>query len=283
MTLEQMGIDVRADHWDPAHAGKITKIRLPFTPTELLDVCHSGGDLLPSCCGKISAMRDIVIGTLRDGGWIDVKDLGDLVSLARDHDGPVVYGPWEKVCAAWDAVAGRAAPALPPLAKDPTDFGDATVLLSNAALRFWLGGLGGAPWPAREGESDEERAHRERGEAHRRLERAVDRTRALLLLRPALHTVWSKLADMWPDPVEGFAAVLSSELRWKKGACERDIRTDDLGFGIIDTVGGLAVRADAEAINDLIKGWSETWPDAPNAVTVKRIRVSKDCGIEVIE
>jgi hypothetical protein len=39
------------------------------------------------CCGTISSIRDNLIGALADGGWVDMRNLVQIINLMKSHDG----------------------------------------------------------------------------------------------------------------------------------------------------------------------------------------------------
>lgn len=80
--LGEPGVDRRTEE-----RPYIEKIKIPFSGDEWLDLMDTEGRALGMCCGTISAARDILLGELRGGRWIDGEKLTRFVGLLSHHDG----------------------------------------------------------------------------------------------------------------------------------------------------------------------------------------------------
>ena len=85
----------------------IYRVKLQFTPEQWVDLADPEGEFLPACCGNISAVRDFLVSALRQGGWIDVDDLFDVVRTLREHhemDHDDEIEPQIYLCNLWDRI-----------------------------------------------------------------------------------------------------------------------------------------------------------------------------------
>jgi len=98
----------------------VRSIRIPWNGKQWMSVLNKEGPWLPMCCGNISAIRDYLIATLREDGWLDVSRLADIIGLLKSHDGfdewfkdefkpteEVLRDPMYKLVQAWNAVKDR--------------------------------------------------------------------------------------------------------------------------------------------------------------------------------
>ncbi len=67
--------------------GRVTSVRPTWTPDEWFRVIAREGDVIPICCGNISAARDRLISAIADDGWISAMSLVDIVANLSSHDG----------------------------------------------------------------------------------------------------------------------------------------------------------------------------------------------------
>lgn len=305
-SLDQLGIQYRLDNRDE---DKVKSILLPFTAEQFVDICNRESSLLPMCCSAISAMRDIITGSLRDGGWLEIEKLETLIQLMRGHDFenlfqptrvvPAIPDPWLRLVLAWEALADCAVPAYPhnpSRAEDPTDLRDACYLLSNGCYRLWVKDLfyHGDTYSKERypNTSEEELASRTANEAW---QHAVDKVQVLLRAVPALHTLYNRIQEAYPEPVEGWCAVLTARPVYvdvpdtrpgQEGKTQRvlqpDISTDPFGHGIILVSGGLAIYRTPEKLEQAIGIWETQRPTIREGIVVKRVRVSVADGIQIL-
>lgn len=100
----------------------VQTIRIPWNGKQWMSVLNKEGPWLPMCCGNISAIRDHLISTLREDGWLDMSGLSEVIELLNSHDGfddwfkkgfkptdDVLRDPMYKLVQIWDAVKDRRA------------------------------------------------------------------------------------------------------------------------------------------------------------------------------
>jgi hypothetical protein len=78
----EQGIEVEASRNDPY---LISSVKLDFADEEWVDLCNKDGELLPACCANISAIRDVLIDALRNGGFVSCDDLEEAARLYKEH------------------------------------------------------------------------------------------------------------------------------------------------------------------------------------------------------
>lgn len=280
--LGTLGVWCRHDE-----VSKIEAIHLPFTAEQMLDVCDKEGELLPTCCGNISTMRDLIMRTMHEGCWMDSGDLVDLIALMKGHDGFMdLFGakdgdgndPFLKLARAWPLLEGHLSDHSPITeADDPTDVLDMLKALSEHSYKAWFRH---ALRPHPQNPADftttpaSEIHERNRKDA---FEHAVNTTATLLQLAPALHRAHRSLTELYPGVVHGYCAVLTA----RKWGAEMKVSTDPFGFGIVATAGGMAVRETEAEVEELISLWENTRPGIRDRVVIKPVRVSAYDGIEL--
>ncbi len=80
---KQKGITIEADYGEPT---KITNVKLEFSPEEWVGLFNTEGEFLPSCCGNISRIRDILFGAIRENCFVGTDKLEEMAFLIKDHD-----------------------------------------------------------------------------------------------------------------------------------------------------------------------------------------------------
>ena len=118
-----------------------------------------------TCCGQISRARDILIGSIPDGGWIASDKFVELRDTLGSHDGfndlfdnpdayvktspedPLVVLGW-----IWMALRDRLGPPAPTNPRDPVK--DAWVTLSSISTCMWVSDMF---WDSRVAQTDADR------------------------------------------------------------------------------------------------------------------------------
>lgn len=249
-----------------SHEGTIHHVVLPLSPAQWVDVASKTGESLSTCCASISAIRDLLVSALREGGTMNADDLRELVELLREHDGYEEFRAAD--LATWEGQAASIAstnpdwPFLPigyvwyclreqlrephipePAREDPRNVEDAVWILWRAGSSMIDTFLGG---------SDGDTV------AHR-----AQKLRALHKMIPAVKTLHDRLAEIAPAPFEAFALV-----RRETG--------DVVGTGapfVFETVEQLLHRA----------GWWRNLAERRAMFAVHRCKVSLEKGLEVGE
>ena len=131
--------------------GKIRSLLPPWTPAQWFAVIHREGEWLGTCCGQISAARDILISAIPDGGWIDSRPFMELLGTLSSHDGfedllsnPQVYvekspnDPLGQLGLVWPHVRERLADREPPpVSNGPLTVREAWSTLSRISTAMW--------------------------------------------------------------------------------------------------------------------------------------------------
>lgn len=267
--LNTLGIPYRVDSY-----GRIGSIKLPFTPEQFVDVCNTGGDLLPQCCPTVSEMRDIIINTLRDGGWIQFGALSELVLLMKTHDGfkemfrnTSCENPFGRIAQAWDAMSDcMPLNETPPRRLDPSRIRDAAALLSNACSVYWMRSM-----YRRDALPEDDQV---------RLEHDVNRITAILRILPPLRTLWHEILEEAPAPVMGWCAVIKAHHEMESS---RKISTDPFGHGIVITSSGLGIYQTRTDLEEAISVWVVRYPHIRDLVEIRHVRVSAEDGITFMD
>lgn len=78
----KFNIRIKLNHKNDA----ITSINFNIKPDDYINICDSDGELLPTCCSEISSIRDSFIDSLRDGCFIDIKNIHNIYLNALNHN-----------------------------------------------------------------------------------------------------------------------------------------------------------------------------------------------------
>ena len=248
------------------HEGKIRNVWLPLSPAQWVDVASKTGESLPSCCADISAVRDLLVSALREGGRIEAVDLRAIVERLQSHDGFEAFDA--KDLATWETHATGIVtiqpnwPFLPigyvwfhlrdllhevrpvePSHDDPRNVEDAIWILWGAGSSMIDTLIGSS--------GDDSAGHR------------AQKLRAIHQMIPAVHTLHDRLAKIAPEPFEAFALV------------KRDTG-EVVGSGepfVYETVARLLQRA----------GWWRAPVELRTQFSLHRCKVSLEMGLEVGE
>jgi hypothetical protein len=188
----EKGIEVTA-YGKVGKPQKITEIRLQFTPEEWVDLMYIEGEFLPACCANISAVRDILIASVRERGLVRIDEFVRMVELLEGHHciEPSDNDPISRIRKLWETIKEDVSEerfTADPL--DPTKVEDACKIIYNGChvIRY-----------ARFFDSDEIQA-----DAHK-----ID---AFLKMYPAIQTLKAVVEKHQLAPVIGFGLVVDNKV-----------------------------------------------------------------------
>lgn len=118
---------------------KVYKIKLPFTSDEWMELMDSEGKYLSACCAVISNVRDTLMATLRERGWIRATDLKEVVESLREHHDihPEGSDPQVVMARLWDAIKDDADLfSIGSSPYDPNNLNDAFSILNRSAANL---------------------------------------------------------------------------------------------------------------------------------------------------
>ncbi len=259
---EQKGIYIEPDY---SQIGKIASVRLPFSDTEWCDLLNKEGEYLPSCCAEISRIRDILQDACREDHSISVEDFYEAVFLARHHGwNEKDEDPIARMIVLWERIKDDVRDRSGHLSAKTDDPKDALeVLYQSAGTICW----------------DELFSKRDRikdtvFDSHK------NRGYALATIQSAVRTLFYKLKELDPGPIEGYGVV-----------------REDGEIG--QSRSGLAVYRTPEFAQEVCDRWNKTeqtdWQErdkrrtkrkgvkkAPYVYSVKKVRVSMERGVEYL-
>lgn len=113
-------------------------------------------------------------------------------------------------------------------------------------------------------------------------------TTTLLTVIPALHTVWHQIKSLYPDPIEGVAAVVTQRWVWDTDEDGKRVKkdlfeTDRWGHGILMTASGPAMYRNADDAEKAIEIWKSSDPDIRSKIKLVSFTASVDDGIRLVE
>lgn len=258
---EQKGIIVQADY---CQHGKIASVELPFTPEEWADLLNKEGEYLGACCADISRIRDILQAACREDYFIEVEDLYEAAFLARHHDGGEERDytkdtdPIARMIVLWDKVKDDARSRSKGRSVNLEDPKDALDVLFQCA--------GNITW-------NEIRFNQKTEDD--KFDCIKNCNRTLFTMVPAVRTLFFKMKELYKGAVEGYGLV----------------RQDgEIG----ESRSGVAVYRTKKLADELCEQWNKTEEEeirhtkslkkrTPNVYTVKKVRVSMEKGVEIID
>jgi hypothetical protein len=236
----EQGIDIIPDY---SQAGLIKSVRLPFTPKQWLGLLSKGGEFLPTCCGNISIVRDLLLDAVLEDGYIKVEDLMEAAYLLENHDEMDVLSKKEPVYVIVKLHHQlKADYRLPdyPLASDLNEPEDILRVAGDMLCGMNMNDLFNRfERPDRRQYVDEESY--QSALKHRREDdyrHQVAHTMFVVRLMPIIKTLHEKLREMDKGPVEGWAII----------------REDGK---VADTVGGPAIFVDQQRCQEVMDLWAK--------------------------
>jgi len=242
--------------------GKVRSVLLPLTPAEWCKCCMREGDFYRGpCCGNMGRAQDILNSIFRDGGWAESDELYEWYQLLRSHDGycpkdlpdpseKAVEDPIARIVAVCGEIDKEEAWDFSRLDKPrPTDLEDidqAISVLSGGIWRMYVERI------LCSGRSDEETFQH-------KLATSLNLAESI----PALRTLFIKLKERDPGPIDAWAIYLDG--------------------AVAKTRGGLAIYASATRCREVIEMWREGGLEPEKTTEIKPIRVTVEEGLTVRE
>jgi hypothetical protein len=239
----QKGIEINPDH---NQLGKISSVKLPFTNEEWADLLNKEGQYLGACCADISRIRDILQGACREDHFIEVEDLHEAVYLAKHHGFTISDEPIGRMIALWGKIKDDARVRSEGTSVKKDDPKDALELLYKSS--------GAICWDdlySKEGQSKDVA-----------FDRHMNRNYALATIQTAVRTLFFKLKELDPGPIEGYGII----------------REDD---EVANTSRGLAVFRTGSTAKEVCDRWNKP-KDRKHTYIVKKVRISMERGYEVL-
>jgi hypothetical protein len=251
----QKGYEVTADYHQ---AGKISNVKLKFTPEEWADLLNKEGEYLGVCCANISRVRDILMDAIREDGEVRATDLEEAAELIKGH-GCEHYEedhPLSRLVALYETLKDHLHEGhhLFHNSFNPDDPDEALKAFATYASAY-----SDYSFQMRMGGDDADPA--------RKFHDCVNREKALIDIASVLHTLVTKL---------------------------RSLSIGLFGYGLIDEEGkvaysrsGLAVYKDEAFAKELCERWnreeegSERRKRGRKKYTVRPVYVSMDRGVEI--
>jgi hypothetical protein len=194
--LKEKGLEVTVNHW-PGTPLKVYSVKLDFTAEEWVDLMNTEGEFLPMCCATISNIRDVLIGCLREGGFIRVTELFEICEALKNHHDCSDEGsdPQNRLMQTWDKIKDDADLHLLGHPVDPNDLDDAfNILYHSAATLAWN--------MLNDDEEDEQR----------KLTHEVVRIHEFSRVLPSIRTIYKALKEKKFEPLEGYGVAEGDEL-----------------------------------------------------------------------
>ena len=245
-------VEVQADYHQ---SGRISKVRLPFTTSQWTDVLNAQGMYLPSCCGDISYIRDVLTNSLRNDKYIDVGDLSVIAMYLTQHEGGG--------CCSDDtndpiAIIVELDKKLKPYyrsdkigSSNVNNPKDALQQLSQLASEFTMNDFLGAT--SQEAQDVKKTNH----------------LASLARIIPAVKTVYEKIKELDTGPINGWAVMRGSEIITQRDGRHGIYLSEDLAKSVCE-----AVIKDAKLFVD-----KDTKPEDIN-FNVRSVKISIENGIE---
>ena len=244
---QKLGVEIRPK-WDKPDI--VDQVRFKFSQRTWSDLCNKEGELLPSCCANISAIRDEFVSALREDGWLHDEQLATIVVNTSGHkDDFKGKHPVAQVVAAYKALESHLR-LSGPSDVDPNDVRDMACQVWFGKVWQWCAEYTNNSMFDNWGLDVCDRA------AH---------NRALFQILPVLKCLSEKAASVGFPPVEGYAIV-----RIATGRVYEMRR----GFAIFET------QKEAE---DVLGRWVKTDGLDPKDAEIRAARVSFEKGIEFLD
>jgi hypothetical protein len=229
---------------------RVRSVRFLFPSPVWADLCNMEGNLLPSCCTSVSAIREAFAGALHSDGVMDSEDL-QKVYVNRVSPDWTADHPVSKAVAVYEALEDRLYFPSGPSSDDVQDPED-------AAARVAFGDL----WKWALLQTDA-RINSDFGVSCR--DRATNNFR-LLEFAPTIGLLSRKLADMALPPAEGWAIV-------RVGA-----RPKTVIYQL--SSGDLAIFPDRHQATETLGRWVKTGQLKAGEGALLPVRVSFEAGVE---
>ncbi len=175
--------------------GSLFDIKLDFTPEEWVDLINTEGEYLPICCANISRVRDIIVNAARHEHLVSAEELREAYVLLKDHGCETIDDehPLDYLMKLWESVKDDVEK-RPLVAKDINDPMEAIDVLFQASGSIAVDDL------FRKSSEDQ------------RYNSLLLRNLELARLIPAIRTLYAKIEELNPGPVEGWGIFKGDDL-----------------------------------------------------------------------
>lgn len=256
--LKKLKIECRPDLTDETLVGAV---KLPFTPKQWLGLLDREGEYLQSCCANISDARDVFFDAIRESGWLDRDKLAKVVDLLSTHDffsdffkdkearsvqrekghpAAVLFDIWD---AARDVMRDRRTKIN---TLDVSDWRDAATLVARGipVLRWEM---------ILSHQTPSDKFHGD-----------LAKLSLMKDLVPGISTLYAKVKELVPDPVEGFALMNKT--------------TKKLAYGNRGLFAFFDVASVEVELKRLLREDPTLWID----FQVQKVRFSMEQGVEIL-
>ncbi len=148
MSLERKYLRLGLEITTMAQVGepiKVYKLKIPFTPEEWMDIMNTEGEFLPMCCAVISEIRNTLMGTLREGGFISCTDLQEVIQYLVEHNEscyvPEDDDPLNRLFKIWELVKDEAFLSCSSINVDPNELDDAFSIIYRSSANISISDL----------------------------------------------------------------------------------------------------------------------------------------------
>jgi hypothetical protein len=187
----QQGVDIYPDY---SQCGKIASVRIPFTSEEWADVLNKEGEHLGtdiSLSADISRIRNILHDACQNDHYIEVEELYEATYLAEHHGFVKDESPIGRMMSLWDKIEKDVRTRNQSASADTENPAHALEILYRCAgVICWDDAY------SREGETKDVA-----------FDRHMNRNYGLATIAAAVRTLFFKLKDLNPGPIEGYGLV----------------------------------------------------------------------------
>lgn len=232
--------DVRVHSWE---RDVIDSIKLRFPPETWADLINKEGTLLPACCASISEIRDQLINALREDGWINGESLETIVVNMSSHDfaddSPI------KIVANIFGLIKDHVNLREPATENPLDPADACSMIYHFAAAYSWSSI---------------------TSSFGNFESRTCLVNDIFNTIPALHTLYGKIRELDPGPIEGYALMDRVKGEVYKFAS-----------------GGIAMFTTLDDAKGLAERWIKSKQVKASRLDIKAVRISVQNGIEFLD
>jgi len=287
--MRDHSIEVYGDYNQP---GKVSEVKLDFSPEEWSDVLDKYGEWLPYCCANISRVRDVLTSAKREGGVVGSDELYEAAYLIREHDeGCPTSGPMARIVEIESLVRPHMVSQRAPVSLSLERPEDCVAAASRALYAMDTEQLFSSldrP-PKREEYRDEKGFQRAvRSNEERQFTHKMFRTISLAKIIPALKGIWDKIDELDLGPIEGWAIMKEDGT-------------------VAETRSGLAIYIDLERCQEVLQMWARDLEEQKandekfhsdkddrtteqkarreaflRSFVINQVRITKEKGLEVV-
>lgn len=189
---KRTGLDVKFD----LDGKQVESVKVNLKAEVWLDLLDPEGQYLPYCCANVSRIRDILVDVARNGRYADGDQLFEIYTLIKSHNHGQLNAALAHLVDLWDQIKGdidrdslRVSPINPATPEGAVHILSDALPLVNWNLHFTKS-------------TDDDRRVAVRSLLN--LE--------LLKIIPAIHTLYNKVQQLDPGPIDGYAVCNENEI-----------------------------------------------------------------------